>query len=195
LRDHLDDFIARCGDDQRARPRFVERQLRAITTCGDIGYGFVRLECTRCRDPRVVPFSCKVRLCPSCSGRRMSEQAAHLVDRVLPHVPYRQWIFTLPGELARVVAVDADLATAAFGVFANKLARWRRERAHDVASWHPKPAACSRFSASQTARRNHPATRPDQHAPPPGQHQEEGRPDRSSPGADRRAPLSRSFFG
>jgi hypothetical protein len=132
LRDHLDDFIARCDDDHRPLPRFVERQLRALTTCGDLTHGFVRLECTRCRGPRVVPFSCKVRLCPSCAGRRMNEQAAHLVDRVLPHVPYRQWVLTLPGELARVVAFDADLATAVFGVFADELARWQRERAHDV---------------------------------------------------------------
>ena len=129
LRDHLDDFIARCDDDQRSLPPFVQRQLRAITTCGDLTHGFVRLECTRCRGPRVVPFSCRVRLCPSCAGRRMNEQAAHMVDRVLPHVPYRQWVLTLPGELARVVAFDADLATAVFGVFADEVARWQRERA------------------------------------------------------------------
>ena len=130
LRDHLDDFIARCDDENhRPLPRFVQRQLRAITTCGDLGHGFVRLECNRCRGPRVVPFSCKVRLCPSCAGRRMNEQAAHLLDRVLPHVPYRQWVLTLPGELARVVAFDADLATAIFGVFADEVGRWQRERA------------------------------------------------------------------
>lgn len=50
----------------------------------------------------------------------MNEQAAHLVDRVLPHVPYRQWVLTLPRELARVVAFDAELATAVFGVFADE---------------------------------------------------------------------------
>ncbi len=136
LREHLDDFIARCDDDRHRLPRFVERQLRAITTCGDLGYGFVRLECTACRGPRVVPFSCKGRICPSCAGRRMNEQAAHLVDRVLPHVPYRQWVLTLPGELARVVAFDADLATAVFGVFAAELARWQRERANDLGIAH-----------------------------------------------------------
>lgn len=59
LRDHLDDFVARCDQDQRHLPRFVERQLRAITTCGDLGHGFVRLECTRCRGPRVVPRACR----------------------------------------------------------------------------------------------------------------------------------------
>ena len=40
LRDHLDDFIARCDDHQHSLPRFVERQLRAITTCGDLTHGF-----------------------------------------------------------------------------------------------------------------------------------------------------------
>jgi hypothetical protein len=140
LRDHLADFIARCDDDQRPLPRFVERQLRAITTCGDLGHGFVRRECTRCRAPRVVPLSCKVRLCASCAGRRMNEQAAHLVDRVLPHVPYRQWVLTLPGELARVVAFDADLATAVFGVFADELARWQRERASKTGVASPETA-------------------------------------------------------
>jgi hypothetical protein len=129
-----------CDDDHRPLPGFVERQLRAITTCGDLGRGFVRLECTRCRGPRVVPFSCKVRLCPSCAGRRVNEQAAHMVDRVLPHVPYRQWVLTLPGELARVVAFDADLATAVFGGFADELARWQRERAHDVGLAAPETA-------------------------------------------------------
>lgn len=62
----------------------------------------------------------------------MNEQAAHLCDRVLPHVPYRQWVLTLPGELARVVAFDANLATAVFGVFADEVARWQRERARDL---------------------------------------------------------------
>jgi hypothetical protein len=68
----------------------------------------------------------------------MNEQAAHLVDRVLPHVPYRQWVLTLPGELARVVAFDGDLATAVFGVFADELSRWQRERANDLGIADPQ---------------------------------------------------------
>jgi len=31
-----------------------------------------------------------------------------------------------------VVAFDADLSTAVFGVFADELARWQRERANDL---------------------------------------------------------------
>ncbi|MCP5060533.1 MAG: hypothetical protein GY937_27875 [bacterium] len=39
----------------------------------------------------MVAFSCKRRgFCPSCRGHRMSGNAAHLVDGVLPEVPIRQ---------------------------------------------------------------------------------------------------------
>jgi len=55
----------------------------------------------------------------------MNEQAAHLVDRVLPKTPYRQFVLTLPGELARIVAFDTALATAVFGAFADEVARWQ----------------------------------------------------------------------
>src|SRR4030095_9431038 len=34
-------------------------------------------------------------VCPYCGGRRMAETAVHLVDRVFPIVPVRQWVFAL----------------------------------------------------------------------------------------------------
>jgi hypothetical protein len=106
LSTHLDAFIDRAeqGPGAPGLPRLVQRQLRALIDCGDPTRGFVLLKCPTCREPRAVPFSCKARLCSSCGGRRMNEQAAHLVDRVLPLAPYRQWVLTLPWELARAVA-------------------------------------------------------------------------------------------
>ena len=54
----------------------------------------------RGHDKRVA-FSCKPRgYCPSCRARRMSRTAAHLVDHVIPHVPVRQWVLSLPIPLA-----------------------------------------------------------------------------------------------
>jgi len=68
----------------------------------------------------------------------MSEQAAHLVDRVLPRAPYRQWVLTLPWELARAVAFDARLCGRVFGFLADEIARWqcRRARAAGIRSPH-----------------------------------------------------------
>lgn len=130
LREHLDAFVERTAAAAGpGLPAFVERQLRAMIACGDLTQGFVRLECMSCRGPRIVPFSCKARLCSSCAGRRMNEQAAHLVDRVLPLAPYRQWVLTLPSQLARAVAYDAALEAQVFGVLADELGRWYRRAA------------------------------------------------------------------
>ena len=58
--------------------------MSAPTVCCAFGVSAVAI-------PTVVAFSCRGRgFCPSCGGRRMSELAAHLVDRVLPAVPIRQ---------------------------------------------------------------------------------------------------------
>ncbi len=140
LRMHLDDFLERAAGAAHPThvPPFVERQLRAMVDCGDLTRGFVRLACSSCSGLRVVPFSCKGRLCPSCGGRRMSEQAAHLVDRVLPRTPYRQWVLTLPWELARAVAFDAKLSSQLFALFADELGRWYRAGAEKAGIASPQ---------------------------------------------------------
>jgi len=152
LRDHLDAFTAAADrDDPTWRlPAFVECQLRAIFRCGDLTYRFVRLECTACRGPRVVPYSCKGRLCPSCAGRRMSEQAAHRVDRVLPKTLYRQFVLTLPGELACVVAFDTTLATAVSGPSRTRSRAGKVLSRELRASNAPKQVSSSRTSDLRT---------------------------------------------
>jgi len=78
----------------------VERELRAYLTCGILCFGFGRARCASCGQGFVVAFSCKGRgVCPSCNGRRMAQSAAHLVDRVIPPVPVRQWVISVPKRL------------------------------------------------------------------------------------------------
>src|SRR5439155_16476084 len=94
VRENLETFLREAAErtDGGGLPRFVEREFREFLTCGALGRGFARVRCENCAFERLVPFSCKRRgFCPSCGGRRMAEQAAHLVDHVLPHVPVRQW--------------------------------------------------------------------------------------------------------
>ena len=47
----------------------------------------------------------------------MSDTAAHLVDRVLPHVPIRQWVLSLPIQIRPMLAYDAALSRAALNIF------------------------------------------------------------------------------
>jgi hypothetical protein len=96
----LETYLAVQSERERPVPRFVERELRAFLDCGVLANGFLRVHCDACGKDRVVAFSCKGRsVCSSCCGRRMADTAAHLVDRVLPAVPVRQWVLTLPFAL------------------------------------------------------------------------------------------------
>ncbi len=126
----LETFLARARSRERTVPRFVERELRAYLRCGILAHGFVRVHCDECGLDRVVGFSCKGRgFCPSCGGRRMADTAAHLVDRVLPEVPVRQWVLSLPFALRYRLAYDAGLTSAVLGVFVRTVFASLRRRA------------------------------------------------------------------
>ncbi|WP_395848346.1 transposase zinc-binding domain-containing protein [Cystobacter fuscus] len=53
------------------------------------------------KDELLVAFSCKGRgVCPCCNAKWAQMTAAYLVERVLPHVPYRQWtVLCAPGAV------------------------------------------------------------------------------------------------
>ena len=45
----------------------------------------------------------------SCAGRRMAQTAAHLVECVIPWVPTRQWVVSVPIPLRYWMAASQDL--------------------------------------------------------------------------------------
>ena len=94
----------------QALPQFVRKGFAGYLTCGQLPKGFARFRCGDCRKDILVAFSCKVRgLCPSCDGKRMVEEAEHITGSILPHVPYRQWVLTLPYGLRYLLAWNASL--------------------------------------------------------------------------------------
>jgi hypothetical protein len=108
-------------------PRYVVRELAAYLRCGILAHGFARVRCQTCRDEIVVAFSCKRRgICPSCTARRMADTAAHLVDRVLPRAPYRQWVFTVPKPLRLVLARDPAWMSWIGGLVVRAIGAWQR---------------------------------------------------------------------
>ena len=69
-------------------------------------------------------FSCKRRgFCPSCLGRRMSDTAVHLVEKVIPEVPVRQWACSLPWRLRVLVGYDRRLCADVLEAFVVELSR------------------------------------------------------------------------
>jgi hypothetical protein len=130
LRGELESFLARQHDRGRPVPRFVERELRGFLECGILAHGFVRVHCDACGKDRLVAFSCKGRgFCPSCGGRRMADTAAWLLDRVVPFVPVRQWVLTLPFPLRFRMAYDAGLTSDVLRIFLRAVFSSLRRRA------------------------------------------------------------------
>ena len=58
----------------------------------------------------------------------MAEQAARLVDAVLPFVPVRQWVLTVPHRLRYRLAFDHVLCRAVLGVLVRVVLGWYRRR-------------------------------------------------------------------
>ncbi len=59
----------------------------------------------------------------------MADTAAHLVDRVFPRVPVRQWVLSLPWEVRYILARDAKLLTGALRIFTGEVFRHLRRQA------------------------------------------------------------------
>jgi hypothetical protein len=62
----------------------------------------------------------------------MANVAAHLVDRVLPAVPVRQWVLSLPFELRALAAFRADVLAALVRIFVEAVDRRHGEWAKRV---------------------------------------------------------------
>jgi len=132
---HLESFLARQRERDRVVPRFVEEEMRAFLDCGVLARGFLRVHCDACGLDRLVPFSCKKRgFCPSCGGRRMADTAAHLVDRVFPEVPVRQWVLSVPYALRYRLAYDSSLVRDVLQIFVRTIFASVRRRAGIPAS-------------------------------------------------------------
>jgi Putative transposase/Transposase zinc-binding domain len=131
--EQLETFLRRQQERDRPVPRFVEEEFRSFLDCGVFARGFVRLKCQSCGHDRLLAFSCKGRIwCPSCGGRRMAETAAHLVDRVFPVVPVRQWVLSLPFALRYQMTYDARLTSTVLNVFIRALFGELRRRASEL---------------------------------------------------------------
>lgn len=152
VRDNLEPFLAYTRNTYRKPlPRYVERELRRFVQCGVLGFGFTRWRCPRCAKDLLVAFSCKCRICPSCQGRRMAQAGAHLIDRVLPDAPLRQWVLTVPFELRRLLAADSNLLGAVLRIFVRVVDRFYLSRARQAGMQGAKTGmvtAIQRFGGS-----------------------------------------------
>ena len=114
----------------RSLPAFIKDEFEKFLRCGIPEHGFVRTYCHQCRESGIVPFSCKKRgFCPSCCARRMNDEAAHLVDQVLPEVVTRQWVLSFPYRLRYQMAHNPKLTNKILSIFIQAIGSYQKKKA------------------------------------------------------------------
>jgi hypothetical protein len=126
---HLATWLALQDDGAGATaPAVTEREFRRYLECGILAHGFARARCADCGHDFLVAYSCKGRgVCPSCNTRRMVETAAHLADHVIPRLPVRQWVLSVPKRLRYHLERDPAIQNAALRIFLNAIERTLRQ--------------------------------------------------------------------
>jgi hypothetical protein len=127
IAEHLETFLATLDADPTAKglPGYVREEFYAYLQCGVLAHGFVRLGCDTCPHKMLLAFSCKRRgFCPSCAGRRMAQTAAHLVEQVLPWVPTRQWVVSVPIPLRYWMAGSKDLTATVHTIIRQAISQY-----------------------------------------------------------------------
>ena len=73
---------------------------RKFLRCGDLHFGFVRVQCTGCPHEMFVPFSCQQRcLCPSCHQKRSLLLSERIAQNICQPAPHRAIVWTIPKRL------------------------------------------------------------------------------------------------
>ena len=148
-KDNLATLLAEAGELGRGLPRYVERDFARYLACGVLAHGIAWVRCENYKDELHVAFSCKGRgVCPSCNAKRAQVTAVHVVERVLPHVPYRQWTLSFPHRVRWVLLKDAGLLSDVLTPFLRAVFALQRRRARGRAYATGRSGPCRSSSSS-----------------------------------------------
>jgi Transposase zinc-binding domain/Putative transposase len=131
IQDHAESFFAQVEAKSGASlPEFVKEEFDAFFGMRHARARLLAATLRSVRTETLVGFSCKRRgFCPSCGARRMVESAAHLVEHVIPHVPVRQWVLSLPIPLRILFATQPQLLTPLLRLIHRLIARFLIQQA------------------------------------------------------------------
>ena len=133
--DNMETFFATVESRPRGRvfPRYVRKEFEGYLKCGILDHGFMQLICDDCPKTHLIAFSCKMRgFCPSCGARRMCQTSAYLVDRVLPYIPFRQYVVSFPFAMRYWLSSKPRLTTAIVGIINSAISNFIKRRAKDA---------------------------------------------------------------
>jgi hypothetical protein len=101
---HAPDYVQRYGEDM---PFSHLRAIRDIIACRTEAMGVHVEECDGCGEQRLVPHSCRNRLCPTCHAAEIQEWVAARAGEILP-VPYFHVTFPMPSEYRPLIRANQE---------------------------------------------------------------------------------------
>ena len=136
VQQNLESFYAQVkAETDKALPEFIQQEFDAFLECGILAHGFLRARCEDCAAEKLIAFSCKRRgFCPFiyryrfATARRMADTSHHLVTSVIPKVPVRQWVLSLPMALRFLLAAHPDLLGPVLAVLHRVLSTYVRKK-------------------------------------------------------------------
>ncbi len=144
LQEELASFVADRVAEGRGLPNYVRNEFEAYLKCGILAHGFLRLQCEDCKGEKIVAFSCKKRgFCPSCCAKRKAEAATHLVENVLPLVPYRQFVVSFPIPMRYWLQSNTKLYARIHQLMIREIHRYYVNSAEALGIKDPKPGSVS----------------------------------------------------
>ena len=125
-------------------PLHIKGEFDKFMTCGIHAFGFARFNCGLCQKDKLVAYSCKRRtICPSCSGRRMADTAKHLVENVIPSVPTRQWVLSLPYKHRFLLSTHPKILSRVIGIYHRAISTFYKKQAKLSGLVNPQAGAVS----------------------------------------------------
>jgi len=119
--------------DEKGLPGYVKTEFEEFLKCGILANGFLRVRCERCGHEKILGFSCKRRgFCSSCNTRKMNETAALLTDYVIPRVPVRQWVITVPIYLRYLMTSHPKLQSKILAIIIHTISSYYKKKAKET---------------------------------------------------------------
>lgn len=78
-------------------------EVQKLLACGDFSRGFHRYQCHDCQTLLILPFSCKSRLCLSCSRKKIFGWSVKLSQVLNTALQHQHITLTLPGRLRDIL--------------------------------------------------------------------------------------------
>lgn len=85
----------------------VYKNINKMLKCKSWDLGYAIFKCPHCSEEKIVPHTCKSRICSSC-GNKYNEQRANSIFSKLFKCKHRHVVFTIPRELRKYFREDRN---------------------------------------------------------------------------------------